>query len=68
MTYKGKCVGGPLDGREFEHDYYQFQYPVRTEATSAFDPYDQTRVREVVTMTHGLYTWVRDKGNWKWTP
>lgn len=67
VTYKGKCIGGPLDGREFEHSYYQFQYPVRTEAASVFDPIGSARASDLVTMTHGVYTWVLDKGVWKWS-
>lgn len=64
-NYSAVCVGGPLDGRMFKHDWHTFQYPA--DLPKAVFDYDPTaEVPQLETGRVGLYTYQQDDGRWHW--
>ena len=65
--YSGLCVGGPLDGKTWEGDYYQFQYPDEPPMTASAG-YDPSMTPGSVSNSRvGLYMFNRDYGIWQWS-
>jgi hypothetical protein len=63
--YSAICVGGPLDGRRFDHDYHQFQFPDEPPMKST-DYAPGERADTLRTVTVGLYTYSNEDCKWHW--